>query len=111
MYGGLLSPTKIYPLENLTHEILRARKLVHLRVHCVLRLSFFSQGQYIFIHDALDDFMKFGDTTIESSKIPSFVLKAADDKSQLVKQFQVRFANTHFPRNAKNCSFNMLHHQ
>ena len=67
-----------------------------LEIHCVVRLGVFSQGQYIFIHDALDDFMKFGDTTIESSKIPSFVLKAVDDKRQLVKQFQVQYAYMHF---------------
>ena len=39
-YGGLLSPTKINPIENLTHEILWARKLLYLgQLKLIINLS------------------------------------------------------------------------
>ena len=45
--------------------------------------------QYIFIHDALDELIKFGETSIESSQLPSLVVSFGKNKTKLNKQFQV----------------------
>ena len=52
-------------------------------------LVLYVQDQYIFIHDALDKVIKFGDTSIEASQLQTLVLEFAKDKSDLIKQFQV----------------------
>ena len=48
-YGGLRSPTKINPLENLTHEILCARKFVHLRYWIMNNMLLCTVCVYIYV--------------------------------------------------------------
>ena len=51
------------------------------------------QAQYIFIHDALDELIKFGETFIELPRLPSMVMSFEEDKTVLNKQFMVRSEN------------------
>ena len=55
------------------------------------------QAQYMFIHDALDEVIRFGSTTIAFSQLASVVTGFERDKLELVRQFQVYRASTVLP--------------
>ena len=62
---------------------------LYLPILVTIFFSDYTQSQYIFIHDALNELIKFGNTSVQAAQLPSLVLGFDQDKTLLNDQFKV----------------------